>query len=197
MLTKEIFQFVKSKGVATYNQIDAHIKANCAKLIAGSARYLTACQPCPLPRLHPCCPKRCPQLLLPAPPAPPACPPTCRHRHPVESVEEPVLPTQAAQHLQAAGPRGVSEQLHSRQHGRRPQRAAGNPCRLPSGRVPASAWRSSSSGSWDGCRRCDRCHWQQQRQRWQHHAQGRGIAGGQPSAGSICRRAADARAAEG
>ncbi|EFN57848.1 hypothetical protein CHLNCDRAFT_57342 [Chlorella variabilis] len=36
VLTKEIFQFVKSKGVATYNQIDAHIKANCAKLIAGT-----------------------------------------------------------------------------------------------------------------------------------------------------------------
>ena len=35
-LTREIFQFVRSKGVATYSQLDAHIKAHCAKLIAGA-----------------------------------------------------------------------------------------------------------------------------------------------------------------
>ncbi|PRW59406.1 kelch 1 [Chlorella sorokiniana] len=33
-LTKEIFQFVRSKGVATFSQIDAHIKATAAKHIA-------------------------------------------------------------------------------------------------------------------------------------------------------------------
>ena len=35
-LTREIFQFVRSKGVATYSQVDAHIKAHCAKLVAGA-----------------------------------------------------------------------------------------------------------------------------------------------------------------
>ncbi|KAI3438916.1 hypothetical protein D9Q98_001330 [Chlorella vulgaris] len=35
-LTKEIFHFVRSKGVATYNQIDAHIKSSCAKMVAAS-----------------------------------------------------------------------------------------------------------------------------------------------------------------
>lgn len=34
-LTKEIFQYVRSKGVATFSQIDAHIKATAAKHIAG------------------------------------------------------------------------------------------------------------------------------------------------------------------
>lgn len=36
-LTKEIFQYVRAKGVATFNQIDAHVKASpyCAKQIAG------------------------------------------------------------------------------------------------------------------------------------------------------------------
>lgn len=34
-LTKEIFQFVRSKGVATFAQIDAHLKATCAKQITG------------------------------------------------------------------------------------------------------------------------------------------------------------------
>lgn len=34
-LTKEIFQYVRSKGVATFSQIDAHIKATAAKQIAG------------------------------------------------------------------------------------------------------------------------------------------------------------------
>ncbi|PSC73864.1 galactose oxidase [Micractinium conductrix] len=37
-LTKEIFQYVRAKGVATFNQIDAHVKASpyCAKQIAAT-----------------------------------------------------------------------------------------------------------------------------------------------------------------
>lgn len=38
---------MRSKGVATYNQIDAHIKSSCAKMVAG------ACASPPLPvNLH-------------------------------------------------------------------------------------------------------------------------------------------------
>lgn len=127
-LTKEIFQLVRSKGVATFTQIDAHVKATAAKHVAGALVWrgrraaacclngrfvLMNCMDCACMRGHS---NNCTWWLLLAAPPGPARPcavrpaprrlprPPCRsHGHPAGPVAQSVLSAQAAQHLPPAG----------------------------------------------------------------------------------------------